>query len=182
MSLSSSLSIAALLPSESSQVLPELVALLQDAVASGASVGFLSPLDEEDAVLYWRDVLNDLAAHRRVLLVARFQEQIVGAVQLELATKANARHRAEVQKLFVLQRFRQRGIGKSLMLALEEVAREQKRTLLVLDTRQGDTAEQLYRKLGYIEAGTIPAFALSSAGTLDATVFFYKRVQAFFPS
>src|SRR5581483_4271273 len=155
-------------------IFAELVTLLQDAVASGASIGFLPPLSEEEARAYWISVLEDMAQQKRVLLAARDATQVVGAVQLELATKANARHRAEVQKLMVLQRERRRGIGQRLMEAIEPLARERGRALLVLDTRLGDDAERLYRKVGYIEAGIIPSYAQSATGTLEATIIFYK--------
>lgn len=36
----------------------ELIELLQDAVISGASVGFLPPLSEEDVRQYWQGVLE----------------------------------------------------------------------------------------------------------------------------
>lgn len=158
-------------------VLPELISLLQDTVASGASVGFLPPLSEEDAQQYWRDVFQDVAQQTQVLLVARDAGHIVGSVQLALATKPNALHRAEVQKLFVLQSQRRRGTGRALMQAVEQAAREYGRTLLVLDTRLGDAAEQLYRSLGYTEAGVIPLYAQSATGTLDSTIFFYKQLS-----
>lgn len=92
-----------IMPEQGQAMLAELVTLLQDAVASGASIGFLPPLSEEEAREYWTAVLEDIAHKKRVLLVARCGAQVVGAVQLELATKPNAQHRAEVQKLFVLQ-------------------------------------------------------------------------------
>ena len=155
-------------------ILPELVTLLQDAVASGASIGFLPPLSEEEAREYWTAVLEDIPQKKRVLLIARHSTQVIGAVQLELATKANALHRAEVQKLFVLRHERRHGIGRLLMEAIEPIAREHGRTLLVLDTRLGDHAEHLYRKLGYVEVGIIPSYAQSVTGTLDATIVFYK--------
>ncbi len=63
------------------------------------------------------------------------------------------------------------------MAALERRAVREARTLLVLDTRQGDAAEQLYRRLGYSEAGVIPAYARSADGMLDATVFMYKLLE-----
>jgi acetyltransferase len=170
-------SIEMIQPENGHIVLPELIRLLQDAVASGASVGFLPPLSDEEARIYWNTVLDDVAKQTRVLLVARDSGNIVGAVQLELAMKPNARHRAEVQKLFVFRHQRQRGIGRRLMQALERVARERRRTLLVLDTRQGDAAEQLYRKLGYIEVGSIPSYARSATGTLDPTIIFYKSLS-----
>jgi GNAT superfamily N-acetyltransferase len=90
--------------------------------------------------------------------------------------KPNGSHRAEVQKLIVARPFRGQGIGAALMTAVEAAAREAGRWLLVLDTRQGDTAERLYRRLGWVEAGVIPDFALNSEGTADATVVFYKRL------
>ena len=169
-------SLETITPTQGQAILAELVTLLQDAVASGASVGFLPPLSEEEAQAYWTAVLEDLAQQKRVLLVARHSTQVVGAVQLELATKPNARHRAEVQKLFVLQQERRRGIGRLLMEAIEPLARERGRTLLVLDTRIADHAEQLYRKIGYVEVGIIPSYAQSATGTLEATIIFYKRL------
>jgi len=166
--------IETILPEQGQVLLPELITLLQDAVASGASIGFLPPLSEEEAREYWISVLEDIAQQKRVLLIARHSEQVVGAVQLEFATKTNARHRAEVQKLFVLQHERKRGIGRLLMEAIESTARKLGRTLLVLDTRLGDNAERLYRKLRYTEVGIIPSYAQSAAGMLEATIIFYK--------
>lgn len=167
-------SIAIVRPEEEQLVLPELIKLLQDTVASGASIGFLPPLSAVDAHQYWSAVLQEVAQRSCVLLVARDAGRIVGSIQLALVTKPNALHRAEVQKLFVLQSQRRRGTGRALMQAVEQAAREYGRTLLVLDTRQGDTAEHLYRTLGYHEAGVIPAYARNASGTLDSTVIFYK--------
>lgn len=164
-------------PEEEPSILPHLIHLLQDTVAGGASVGFLPLLSTEDAQHYWRSVFAEVAQDTCVLLVAREAGQIVGSVQLALAIKPNARHRAEVQKLFVLTSQRRQGIGRALMQAVEQAARDRQRTLLVLDTRQGDNAERLYRALGYCEAGVIPEYALSASGTLDSTVIFYKALS-----
>ena len=163
-------------PDEEPAVLPQLIHLLQDTVASGASVGFLPPLSTEDAQHYWKSVFEEVAQGTCVLLVANDAERIIGSVQLALATKPNARHRAEVQKLFVLSDQRRQGIGRALMDRIEQVAREHERTLLVLDTRQGDNAERLYRALGYCEVGIIPAYAQNADGKLDGTVVFYKTL------
>ncbi len=163
-----------IIPEQGQVILSELVRLLQDVVASGASVGFLPLLSEEEAQTYWTSVLEDIAQSKRVLLIARDTTHVVGAVQLELATKPNAQHRAEVQKLFVLQHERKRGIGQLLMEAIESKARELGRTLLVLDTCLGDNAERLYRKLHYVEVGSIPSYAQNAAGMLEATIIFYK--------
>ena len=155
--------------------LDALAALLADAVDSGASVGFLPPLSPDAARAYWHEVDAGLP-HDRVLLVAEVGGELAGAVQLALAGQPNGAHRAEVQKLFVMRRFRRQGIARALMLALEAEAVARGRTLLVLDTRVGDPAEHLYEQVGYQRAGIIPAFARNAEGVLDPTVLFYKTL------
>ncbi len=159
--------------------LSQLIHLLQDAVTSGASVGFLPPLNAEDAQQYWRTVFQEVAQDTCVLLVARDSGRIVGSVQLALATKPNARHRAAVQKLFVLSSQRRRGIGRALMQGVEQVARSGERTLLVLDTRQGDSAEQLYRTLGYCEVGVIPAYEVDPLLGRSASRLQRRKMSSF---
>ena len=157
-----------------------LAALLVDAVESGASLGFLPPLDGAEAGAYWDGVAGDLRAGSRVLLVARepASRRIVGSVQLELAMRRNGRHRAEVAKLMVHQAARRRGIGRALMLAAEAEARRLGRTTLHLDTRQGDPSEQLYRDLGWELAGTVPRWAASADGSLHTTAIYYRLLEA----
>jgi acetyltransferase len=156
------------------RTLPKLVALLQDSVHNGSSVGFLPPLTFEAAEEYWLETLNDVAQGKRLLLVSSEAGDVTGAVQLALVTKQNGLHRAEVQKLLVHTSFRHRGIARALMGAVEESARALGRTLLVLDTEQGSIAEKLYEKCGYTRAGIIPQYALSAGGSLITTVVFYK--------
>ena len=166
-----------LTPQTACDTLNDLVELLQDAVDSGASVGFLPPLSREVASNYWLSVFTDLDAGHRLLLGAIEGARLVGSVQLELARKPNATHRAEVQRLLVHRSVRRRGIGERLMRDLEELARQHGRTLLVLDTRQGDPSELLYQKLGYTIAGGIPGYTRSSSGSLDATAFYYRQLD-----
>jgi ribosomal protein S18 acetylase RimI-like enzyme/8-oxo-dGTP pyrophosphatase MutT (NUDIX family) len=157
--------------------LGDLVELLQDAVDSGASVGFLPPLSGEVATDYWLSVVAELDAGHRLLLGAVDGARLVGAAQLELARKPNAMHRAEVQRLLVHRSVRRRGIGDRLMRRLEELARQRGRTLLVLDTRQGDASELLYQKLRYIRAGVIPGYARSGDGALAPTAFYFRQLE-----
>ena len=155
------------------QLAPSLSRLLQDVVHTGASIGFLAPLSLEDADLYWQQVLRDVEAHTCLLFVVRDGEDVVGTVQLALATKQNGRHRAEVQKLFVHPNHRGRGIAKALLATLEEAARSVGRTLLVLDTA-ADNAAGLYTRSGYVCAGIIPQYARDPAGVLESTQIFYR--------
>jgi ribosomal protein S18 acetylase RimI-like enzyme len=152
--------------------LDQLTDLVIATVDGGASVGFLPPLPREEARAYWEGVLGPGV----ILLVAEEADRIAGTVQLHLALKLNGRHRAEIARLMVHPDFRRRGIGRLLIERAEAVAFEQNRTLIVLDTREGDPSNDLYRGLGYIEAGRIPHYARSASGTLDATVFYYKEL------
>jgi acetyltransferase len=154
--------------------LSDLMELLHDAVESDASIGFLPPLSDADADAYWRDVAEEVAAGDKHLLVAWAEERIVGTVQLALAPKPNARHRAEIQKLLVHRRHRRQGLGAALMRAAETLAQTIGRPLLVLDTLKAGGAETLYEQLGYHRVGEIPYFAEVSDGTLQSTVLYYR--------
>ena len=126
--------------------------LLRDSVDAGASIGFLAPLPASEGREFWRAVRAELA-DGRILLGAYVDGKLVGSVQLAPVARPNGRHRAEVQKLIVLQAFRGRGIAKALMAALERKAAELGRWLLVLDTVPHQPAEKLYERLGYVRAG-----------------------------
>jgi len=80
-------------------------------------------------------------------------------------------------KLMVYRASRQRGIGRALMLAAEAEARRLERTTLVLDTRQGDPSERLYRSLGWELGGVIPRYARSADGKLDPSAFYYRLLD-----
>ncbi|QRK06172.1 GNAT family N-acetyltransferase [Archangium violaceum] len=159
---------------EAASYLDDLVELLRDSVDGGASVGFLPPLDAAEARAYWKGVVAELASPELSLALAWEDGRVAGTAQLVEASKANARHRAEVSKVLVHSAFRRRGIGAALMQALEERARERGRTTLVLDTLEGAPSERLYQSLGWIRTGVIPQYARVADGTLRATVVYYK--------
>lgn len=163
---------------EAMALIPQLAALLQDAVASGASLGFWEPLDDERAHDYWRAISVEIAAGKRWLLVAERAGAVVGSVQLEPSPKQNAPHRAEVQKLMAHRAARRQGIGRALMGEAEGLARANGRTLLILDTNTDSDAVYFYRALGYIEVGSIPGYSLEADGSGRATTIFYKSLAA----
>jgi GNAT superfamily N-acetyltransferase len=158
-------------------LIDSLIALLQDSVNAGASLGFLPPLAKEEAKRYWLTVASAIADGTCILLADVDGWQVHGCVQLGLETRPNGSHRAEVMKLMVLRRLRRRGIGRALMEAIEDQARTRGRRLLVLDTRWEDPAEHLYAAMGYIRAGIIPRYARDGSGVLRDTVFFYKELS-----
>ncbi|MEO8202079.1 MAG: GNAT family N-acetyltransferase, partial [Gemmatimonadota bacterium] len=118
---------------------PSLTALLADTVANGASIGFYPPVGGADADRYWREVEQGIRDGKRVVIAAFDQRGVLlGSGQIALESRDNGLHRAEVQKVMVALLARRQGVGRALMMALEQSAREAGRTLLVLDTREGD--------------------------------------------
>jgi acetyltransferase len=152
----------------------QLTALLKICVDDGASLGFLPSESIERFHDYWMDVAEKIVKQQTFLWLVLAEDQVVGTVQLVRATKANALHRAEIEKLMVHPDFRQKGIAMQLLILAEQKARELNLQLLVLDTRTGDVSEQLYIKSGFERVGHIPQFALSHNGVLNATTLFYK--------
>ncbi|MOA55259.1 Acetyltransferase [compost metagenome] len=72
--------------------------------------------------------------------------------------------------------YRRNGIARSLMQKAEDRAKQEDRSLIVLDTREGDPSNLLYTSMGYIQAGRIPSYAISVNGKLHATIFYYKVI------
>lgn len=156
--------------------IPDLAVILADAVASGASVGFLLPFSPEDAATWWQSIERDVVHGEVVVIAARLDRRVVGTAQLRLAKWPNARHRAEVAKVLVHRSARRRGIATALMREIERLALADGRTLLILDTIAGSDAERLYENLGWTRATEIPDYAGMPDGELRPTVIFYRRL------
>lgn len=155
-----------------------LADVLHAVVYDGAGVSFVVPFSPDEARAFWVDqVLPGVRARTRRVLVARQDGRIVGTAQLDTAMPPNQRHRAEVSKMLVHPVARRRGIARALMVALEDIARSDGRTLLTLDTWTGSHAERLYESLGYVVVGVIPRFARGSlTPTLEPATFMYKEL------
>jgi GNAT superfamily N-acetyltransferase len=157
--------------------LDHLSAVLVDCVEGGASVSFMAPFSHDDGLAFFRKVAGSVAAGETVLLAAKLDGRIVGTVQLGLDTPPNQPHRADVKKMLVHRAARGRGIGMALMAAVEGVAKQRGRWLLVLDTVPGMDGYRLYRRAGWTESGIIPDYALLPDGRLCDTAYFWKRLD-----
>ncbi len=154
-----------------------LIALLLDAVANGASVGFLAGIDREEADRYFGEVRHSLGSGTLAIWVAEDEGQLLGSVQFSLCLKPNGLNRGEVQKLLVLSAARRRGIARLLMQHLEAYAKALRRGLLYLDTEAGSDAENLYRALGYTCIGGLPDYACGPDGQYRANTIYYKTLS-----
>jgi GNAT superfamily N-acetyltransferase len=153
-----------------------LADVLIDCVEGGASVSFMLPLPREKAVAFWRDVADGVARRERVLLVAENGAgRIIGTVQMIVSQPDNQPHRADIAKMLVHRSARRSGVAQRLLAAIDEVAREEGKSVLVLDTVTGGDAERLYARAGWLRVGTIPKYALMPDGAFCGTTLFYKH-------
>lgn len=157
------------------RVAHDLAALLQDAVVGGASVGYVLPLSDKLAASWAASVLAQLGPGLQLWL-AEHADRAVGTVQLAPCMKPNGRHRAELMKLLVAHDARGQGVARALMAALEDHARAQQISLLMLDTQTGSAAEALYLRQGWRVYGEVPGHALDPAGRLQPTTCLYKTL------
>ncbi|NMV38927.1 GNAT family N-acetyltransferase [Ralstonia insidiosa] len=163
---------------EASTCVDALADVLVDCVEGGASVSFMWPLSHDKAKAFWRNVAEGVARNERALLIAEDERgAVLGTVQLVLAQPENQPHRADVAKMLVHRRARRQGIAQRLMAALDDIARAEGKTVLVLDTVTGGDAERLYARVGWQRVGTVPNYALMPDGALCGTTFFCKELN-----
>ena len=162
-------------PPEAASCVAGLADVLIDCVEGGASVSFMLPLARETAVAFFRGVCAAVERGERVLLIAQdIEQRIVGTVQLIMSLPENQPHRGDVAKMLVHRRARHRGIAARLLAALDVEARNEGRTLLVLDTVTGGDAERVYERAGWQRVGVVPKYALMPSGGFCSTTFFFK--------
>ena len=133
-----------------------------DAAARGALWAYLDDVasrwygrpatDEEIATALLGDPSDDLVAPHGAFLIAWRRGAVVGCGGLRLLADGVA----EVKRVFVAPSARGRGLGRRLMLELEELAQAEGVHTLRLDTRSDlIEARALYAALGYFE---VPPF------------------------
>lgn len=159
-------------------VVESLAEVFADIVNAGVSLGFVPPLSREQSSAYWRSLRAELQTGARLLLTAKVDGRLVGAGQLVLSPWPNSRHRAEVQKLFVAAACRGLGLGQRLLGALQDAALRRGRSLIHLNTRQGEPAEGFYKRLHYREGGTIPGWTLGPAGERYAHLTLFRDLRS----
>lgn len=159
-------------------VVAALAELIIETVAHGGSVSFMHPLAPEKAMAFWTASLSAADRGERIVLGAFDGDLLVGTVTLLLDCPPNQPHRGEIAKMMTRVSYRGRGIARSLMEVAEQLAIDNGRTLLTLDTAEEEGAAGLYEKLGFQRTGVIPDFALKPHGGLTGTIIYWKRIGA----
>jgi GNAT superfamily N-acetyltransferase len=157
--------------------LTALADILIDCVEGGASVSFMLPFPQSEALHFYEKVIRDVEAGQRILLAAFDGDSPVGTAQVITSMPPNQPHRADVAKLLVHRSARGKGIGAALMDAVEKHAKSAGKTLLVLDTATGGDAERLYERLNWTRVGVIPNYAMLPDGRWCDTTFFWKLLE-----
>lgn len=155
----------------------ELSDILETCVNDGASVSFMLPFTSKKSRPFWMSVAQSVDRGERIVLGAQdAQGVLVGTVQLIIEQPENQPHRADVAKLLVHTSARRGGVARELMNGLDRCAHQQGKTLLVLDTATGSSAELFYHNCGWQKVGVIPDYAKMPDGTLTGTTLFYKTL------
>jgi len=163
-------------PATDSSLLPALAALMVEAVAGGASIGFMAGFTLDAALIWWQGRMAAAARGELTILVALEGAAVIGTVSLVPAAMPNQPHRADIAKMMVAGRAHGRGVGAALLAAVEALALAQGRTTLVLDTISGSVAARLYERAGWEKVGDIPAYALMPDGEVAPTTVYTKRL------
>ena len=164
-------------PEEAELIAPALARLHEDAFRAGMALGMLESIGPEPLEHSYREVVAALDERERLLLVVEQEGAILGMAQLARSGAMNAEHRAEVQRVAVADNARGNGIGRQLMAAVEEAARECGLTLLWLTTHEGSAACTFYEALGYTKLGVMPGYSRRPDGTLWPGVFYFKELR-----
>jgi N-acetylglutamate synthase and related acetyltransferases len=178
-------SIVELSGSDVEEAVDELAQLLLDAHESGMALGLAGPLDRDRAAAEWLATAALLDPRNRVMLgahadgslVGRAEGFLVGTVQIVRSSAGNGLHRAEIVRLAVRRDMRGRGIGRALLEAATERARELDISLLWLTTHADTDSDRIYERLGWTRMGTMPGYAARPDGTVVANVFYYLELS-----
>ena len=152
-----------------------LAALHLEAIRSGMALGELEGVDPAELERRYRDLVAELDDGERLMFIAERADEIVGMAQLVFSGAANADHRAEVQRVAVAAQARGTGVGRALMDAVEEAARDRRITLLHLTTHADTDACAFYESLGYQQLGVMPNYTRRPDGTLWAGAFYFRE-------
>jgi len=142
------------------------------------ALGHVQPVDEAALRDEWLREVERLEVSQRTLLVAEREAEVVAMALLVPSDAANARHRAEVQRVAVAEAARGSGIGRGLMAAVEERAVARGLTVLWLTTHDETDACAFYEACGYTKLGVMPDYSARPDGTLAAGAFYYRQLTA----
>ncbi|MDO5062054.1 MAG: GNAT family N-acetyltransferase [Peptostreptococcaceae bacterium] len=117
-----------------------------------------------------------------LMLVVKMDGRLIANAMITRLTKKKMCHRGNVA-VSVLKEFWNLGIGKKLLLCLEDYAKEWGLSQLELDYFSGnERGRVLYEKIGFIQVGEIPNAFILKDGTRYNNIKMVKGIQKSFRS
>jgi len=120
--------------------------------------------------------LRGAAEGRYVHLVAEDDGAIVGTIELG-AQSGRAKHRGELFRFVVAESHRGKGIARRLLEAAIAEAKRMSIEMIDAAARAGTSAEDAYRKLGFVEFGRLPGGLVMDPEEVYDLVYFYLPVE-----
>jgi L-amino acid N-acyltransferase YncA len=131
--------------------------VLHDVVADGGAVGYLTPPSRAEADQWLDEVLRDVRTGDGALVLATVDGVVQAMGTWRREKPLVFRHTAVVGKVMAHPAARGRGLGRQVMTALIENARQTDLELLILGARGNNHGTiQLYEELGFREWGRLP--------------------------
>jgi ribosomal protein S18 acetylase RimI-like enzyme len=114
-----------------------------------------------------------------VQLVAAFEGAVIGTVAIRRRSHPLLAHRAELEDVVVHGDYWRRGFARQLVDECFLYARSLGIEIVEVSVRGGTSAEDVYRRLGFIEYGRLPRGIIEPWGERLAydEVFFYQPVE-----
>ncbi|GAB2572183.1 GNAT family N-acetyltransferase [Microlunatus antarcticus] len=133
--------------------------LLQDLVRDGAALGWVDPPSTAEVADLLRAVAADAPDGDAALVLARVGDALAGLGWWRRYARPTHRPHADLEKLAVSPAHQGLRVGRALVTALVEAARDAGVEVLTLDLR-GDNlrAERLYASVGFTRHGLLERF------------------------
>ncbi|KFA67744.1 hypothetical protein S40285_00962 [Stachybotrys chlorohalonatus IBT 40285] len=167
-------------------LIPYLAAIHASCITHDRAMAtFLPPLSHEKLLSWWKERIAEVNDGKRLIYILVTEmdlsvklkgPEVMGVVMLAMPFSETGAVRATVEQLLIHKNFRGKGGARALMKTVESEAAKRGRTVLLLDTETGGVAEQVYKKLGYVEIGQVPNYGMSPSGELKGGTFFYKQL------
>jgi acetyltransferase len=114
---------------------------------------------------------------RYVHLVAEDEGHVVGTIELAKASGRSS-HRGELFRFVVAESHRGKGIARGLLEAIIDQAKTMDIEMIDAAARADTSAEDAFRKLGFVEFGRLPGGLVMDPEEVYDLVYFYLPVES----
>jgi ribosomal protein S18 acetylase RimI-like enzyme len=148
--------------------LDEVVRLVREVMAEGAALGWSGVPTIDQAVEWWAELRDEVAAGRAAVSAAYDAGELVGLGEWRRYQLGPQRQNADLEKLLVSRSRRGQGVGAALVEDLVAQARAAGVETVTLQCRGNNHgAIRLYERMGFAEVGRLRDFVAAGAERWD---------------